>query len=390
MIVMFDLSTLAEPIVQAPMGGGPSTPELAIAVCRSGGLGFLAAGYKHPDTVRGEIEAVRSASGAPFGVNLFVPCVQPADPEHLRAGHLRDYTRELMPDAQRHGVELGEPRHDDDEWRAKLELLAGERVAVVSFTFGCPPPGAVERMHHAGSAVWVTVTSLEEARRAQLAGADALVVQGTEAGGHRGGFVDDEHAGGSGLLALLRVIASAVSLPLIATGGIADGAAVAAVLCAGASAAQVGTALMLAPEAGTAPAQRELLGEPSRPTMLTRAFSGRLARGIVNRFMEEHTATAPVAYPEIHHLTSPLRAKAREQGDADAFNLWAGQAHELAEERPAGEIVRDMGAGARRVLHETSQRLGQRRTGNGSRCERGGASAITRSPPASRPRSRWR
>ena len=351
---MFDLGTLAEPIVQAPMGGGPSTPELAIAVCGAGGLGFLAAGYKHPDTVRGEIEAVRGASGAPFGVNLFVPSVQPADPEHLR-----DYTRELAPDARRHGVELGEPRHDDDEWQAKLELLAGERVAVVSFTFGCPAAGVVERMHHAGSAVWVTVTNLQEARQAQRAGADALVVQGTEAGGHRGGFVDDEHAGGSGLLALLRVIASAVSLPLIATGGIADGAAVAAVLCAGAGAAQLGTALMLAPEAGTAHAQRALLGEPSRPTMLTRAFSGRLARGIVNRFMEEHTASAPVAYPEIHHLTGPLRAKAREQGDADAFNLWAGQAHELAEERPAGEIVRGMGADARRVLREVNQRLDQ-------------------------------
>ena len=354
---MFDLSALAEPIVQAPMGGGPSTPQLAIAVCRAGGLGFLAAGYKHPDTVRGEIEAVRGASGAPFGVNLFVPSIQTADPERLR-----DYTRELAPDARRHGVELGEPRHDDDEWQAKLEILAGERVAVVSFTFGCPPAGTVERMHHAGSAVWVTVTNLKEATQAQRAGADALVVQGTEAGGHRGGFVDDEHAGGSGLLALLRVIASAVSLPLIATGGIADGAAVAAVLCAGARAAQVGTALMLAPEAGTEHAQRALLGEPSRPTMLTRAFSGRLARGIVNRFMEEHTATAPVAYPEIHHLTSPLRANAREQGDADAFNLWAGQAHELAEERPAGEIVRGMGADARRVLREVNQQLDERAT----------------------------
>jgi nitronate monooxygenase len=148
-----------------------------------------------------------------------------------------------------------------------------------------------------------------------------------------------------------------VSLPLIAAGGIADGRAVAAVLCAGASAAQVGTALMLAREAGTAPAQRALLGKPL-PTALTRAFSGRLARGISNRFMSEHSANAPIAYPEIHHATSPLRAAARRAGDADAFNLWAGQAHELAQERPAGEIVVAMGAEARRALDEVRRALG--------------------------------
>jgi nitronate monooxygenase len=153
------------------------------------------------------------------------------------------------------------------------------------------------------------------------------------------------------LLALLRIVDRAVSPPLIAAGGIADGAAVAAVLCAGASAAQIGTALMLAPEAGTTPAQRALFTEPI-PTRLTRAFTGRLARGIVNRFLTEHSDGAPVAYPEIHHLTAPLRAAARGRGDADGFNLWAGQAHELAQERLAGEIVRQLGSDARRILRE--------------------------------------
>jgi nitronate monooxygenase len=190
MILMFDLGTLAEPIVQAPMGGGPSTPELAIAVCGAGGLGFLAAGYKHPDTVRGEIEAVRGASGAPFGVNLFVPSLSPGDPERLR-----DYTRELAPDARRHGVELGEPRHDD-EWQAKLELLASERVAVVSFTFGCPPSEVIQRLHERGIAAWITVTEVDEALLAAGAGADALIVQGVEAGGHRGSFADTDFRDG--------------------------------------------------------------------------------------------------------------------------------------------------------------------------------------------------
>jgi nitronate monooxygenase len=346
---VFELSTLSEPIVQAPMAGGPSTPELAIAVCEAGGLGFLAAGYRQADAVREEIEIVRAGTARPFGVNLFVPTPQPANRESLR-----DYLRELEPEATRQGVELGEPRYDDDDWERKLQLVGDERVAVVSFTFGCPAAGVVERLHKLGIAVWVTVTSVAEAIVAQAAGADALVVQGTEAGGHRGGFADDEHAGGSGLLALLRVVARTVSAPLVATGGIADGAAVAAVLCAGAGAAQVGTALMLAPEAGTNQAQRALLTEPI-PTQLTRAFTGRLARGLDNRFLAEHSATAPLAYPEIHHATSPLRAAARKRGDADAFNLWAGQAHELAQARPAAEIVREMGADARSVLREIGQ-----------------------------------
>ncbi len=349
---MFDLSQLAEPIVQAPMAGGPSTPQLAIAVCEAGGLGFLAAGYRKPEDVRQEIEAVRAGTGRPFGVNLFVPSSEPAEP-----GRLHGYLRELEAEAQRHGVAVGDPRYEDDGWEQKLQLACEAQVAVTSFTFGCPPKEVVERLHGAGVAVWVTVTSAEEATQAQQAGADALVVQGSEAGGHRGGFTDDDESTATGLLALLRLVARRVSRPLVATGGIADGAGVAAVLCAGASAAQVGTALMLAPEAATNEAQRAILADPA-PTRLTRAFTGRLARGIVNRFIVEHTESAPRAYPEIHHATSPIRAAARSRGDAEAFNLWAGEAHELAQAIPAGEIVRRMAADAQAALERGVQLLG--------------------------------
>jgi nitronate monooxygenase len=349
---VFDLSELTEPIVQAPMAGGPSTPELAIAVCEAGGLGFLAAGYKDAAAVSLEIAAVRAGTERPFGVNLFVPSPGPVAPESLDP-----YLRELAPDAERLGAQVGEPRYEDDGWDAKLALVGSERVPVVSFTFGCPAKEIVERLHGAGAAVWITVTDADEAVRALQTGADALVVQGTEAGGHRGGFTDGPGAEGTGVLALLRAVGTVARIPLIATGGIADGEAVAAVLAAGASAAQIGTALMLAPEAGTNPAHRDLLGAPGRPTRLTRAFTGRLARGIVNRFMDDHDATAPTAYPEIHHATSPLRAAARAQGDAGAFNLWAGQAHELARAQPAAEIVRRLGADARRALRSASARL---------------------------------
>ncbi len=344
------------------MAGGPSTPELAIAVSEAGGLGFLAAGYKQAPAVRDEIGAVRAGTSAPFGVNLFVPAPEPADPTALR-----DYLKRIAAEAERQGAELGEARFDDDDWAAKLEVIYEERPAVVSFTFGCPDASLVNRLHGVGVAVWVTVTNVPEALVVREAGADALVAQGTEAGGHRGGFVDDgSDEGGIGLLALLRLLARATPLPLIASGGVADGAALAAVLCAGASAAQVGTALMLAPEAGTAEAQRALLAE-RRPTQVTRAFTGRAARGIVNRFMTEHSGAAPAGYPEIHHVTSPLRAAARRQGDADAFNLWAGQAHELVQERPAAEIVREMAVEARRVLARISAALRDPDTSAGRR-----------------------
>jgi nitronate monooxygenase len=347
----FNPATGAIPIVQAPMAGGPSTPELAIAVCDAGGLGFLAAGYKRAGAVREEIATVRSATAAPFGVNLFVPSPAPTEPEILRP-----YLAELAAEAERLGAALGEPRFDDDDWQAKLALVCHERIPIVSFTFGCPPAVVVQRLHEHRASVWVTVTNGDEAREADRAGADVLVVQGTEAGGHRAAFVDDDNAGGSGLLALLRVIRQVTDLPLIASGGIADGAALAAVLCAGAAMGQIGTALMLAPEAGTNPAQRALLNDPV-PTRLTRAFSGRLARGMVNRFLLEHSASAPIAYPEIHHVTSPLRAAARERGDADSFNLWAGQAHQLARAAPAAEIVRHMFAEAREAARTANARL---------------------------------
>jgi nitronate monooxygenase len=358
----FDLTTLPLPIVQAPMAGGPSTPELAIAVCEAGALGFLAAGYKRADAVRDEIGAVRASTEAPFGINVFVPSPAPADP-----GRLREYIQRLKPEADRHGAELGEPRFDDDDWDAKLEVIYEERPAVASFTFGCPDATVVNRLHGVKVAVWVTVTNVAEAQAAREAGADGLAVQGTEAGGHRGGFIDDgSDESGIGLLALLRLVARAMPLPMVAAGGISDGAALAAVLCAGASAGAVGTALMLAPEAGTPQAQRALLAE-RRPTRVTRAFTGRPARGIVNRFMEEHSGVAPPGYPEIHHVTSPLRAAARRDGDADAFNLWAGQAHELVQARPAGEIVREMAAEAAGVLDRVSAALSDPDTSAGRR-----------------------
>ena len=347
------LEGLEHPIVQAPLAGGPSTPALAAAVCEAGGLGFLAAGYKPPDTVRADVDALRGMTDRPFGLNLFVPPAGAADADAVSA-----YASRLCDESELAGVALGEPRRDDDGWEAKLALAEELRVPVVSFTFGCPEPGVVERLRAAGCEAWVTVTSPAEARLARDAGADALVVQGVEAGGHRAVF-DDEDAADLGVLAALQLVGAAVELPLVATGGLATGRAIAAVLAAGAAAAQLGTAFMRTPEAGTAPAHRDALAA-DEPTALTRAFTGRTARGVVNRFLREHAGEAPSAYPEIHHLTAPLRAAARERGDAGGFHLWAGQAHALAPEEPAGELVRRLSAEAAAALDSAAQRFDPR------------------------------
>jgi nitronate monooxygenase len=337
------LDQFEHPIVLAPLAGGPSTPELTAAVSDAGGLGFLATGYLTAEATLDRVRRLRSLTERPFGVNLFVPG------EPTPAREYEAFSRRLRSAARATGAPVGEPRFDDDAWDAKLELLRSDPPAVVSFTFGCPVENVIAELRDAGSEVWVTVTSADEAEQAARAGADALVAQGAEAGGHRGSFVDRPGLPSYGVLALLQLVGDRVDLPLIASGGIATGEAIAAVLCAGASAAQLGTAFMLCPEAGTPEVLREALKTPA-PTALTRAFTGRLARGIRNGFMAEHGEDAPVAYPEIHHLTAPLRAAAREAGEPEQVNLWAGEAHELARAVPAAKLVRELAAEARRAL----------------------------------------
>jgi nitronate monooxygenase len=327
------LDILEIPIVLAPLAGGPATVDLAVAVSDAGGLGFLAAGYRAAVNVREQVRAFRARSERPFGVNVFVP-----PPAATEPGVYASYVERLQREAGLAGVRLGEPRLDDDDWRAKLAVLSELAVPVVSFVFGCPAPEVIAALGAHGTSVWVTVTSPAEARQAEDAGADALVVQGYEAGGHRASFADGDEAA-YGLLALLQLVGARANVPLIATGGIATGRGVAAALAAGARAAQIGTAFLRCPEAGTSAVHRAALATAA-PTAFTRAFTGKPARAIVNRFMREHNDAAPCAYPELHYVTAPLRQAARERGDPDAVNLWAGQTHELGSDQPAAVVAR--------------------------------------------------
>lgn len=342
----FSLADLAVPIVQAPMAGGPSTVALAAAAAEAGGLGTLAGGGLRAAALGDQIAQLRAASDAPFGVNLF-SAPGPAAAAEVVERYATSLAGEERP--------LGEPRHDDDDLQAKLALMVELRPAVVSFTFGCPHEPTIDRLRASGIAVWVTVTTPREAVYAAGVGADALIVQGVEAGGHRGSF-DDADPGDIGLLALLQLVAARTDLPLVAAGGIVTGRGIAGALAAGAGAVQLGTALMRTPEAGTPDGHRELMAAGDRPTGLTRAYTGRTARGIVNRFQQSH-ADAPSAYPQINHLTAPLRAAARADGDAEAFNLWAGQAYPLAAERPAAELITSLWNEARERLAELTRRL---------------------------------
>jgi len=352
-----ELGSLRHPVVAAPMAGGPSTPALAAAVSDAGGLGFLAGGYLTADAFRDQVRQVRSLTSAPFGANLFVPNDAPVDTRAVAT-----FAQRLAPEAQRWGVALGDPVGGDDSFGDKVTVLVEERVPVVSFAFGLPGPDVFAALHGAGATVLVTVTTPGEAVAAALAGADALVAQGIEAGAHRGGFSDVDGVGEYGVLALLRLVCTATTLPVVAAGGLVDGAGVAAVLVGGAVAAQLGTAFLRCPEAGTSDQHRAALAQAAvaltpgdtaltpGETALTRAFTGRRARGIVNRFLAEHTAAAPSAYPHVHQLTAPLRTAARVAGDADAVALWAGQAYPLAQELPAGELVRRLSEEARAAL----------------------------------------
>ncbi|GFG76404.1 nitronate monooxygenase [Mycobacterium botniense] len=331
---------LAVPVVGAPMAGGPGTPELAAAVSNAGGLGFVAGGYLSPERFAEDITAARAATTGPIGANLFVP--QPSVADYLQLEH---YAEALDEVAEHYDVEVGMPRFgDNDGWTRKLEVVADLRPEVVSFTFGAPSPDVLRWLGSLGIVLLITVTSAYEAGVAIAAGADGLVVQGPGAGGHRGTFAPDMRPGTESLGELLDRIAATHDVPLIAAGGLGTPEDVAGVLNRGAVAAQVGTALLLADEAGTNSVHRSALRNPQfSNTVVTRAFSGRYARGLENDFTRLLDDVAPLGYPEVNHMTAPIRAAAVARDDPHGTNLWAGTGYRSACPGPAADIVKKLG-----------------------------------------------
>ena len=339
-----DLSRL--PLVAAPMAGGPSTPALVTAVAEAGALGILAGGYKTAADMASEIARVRSATSEAFGVNLFVPGQATPEPLALSA-----YVALLEEEARGLGAEVGAPVWDDDAYGSKLDVLLADPPPLVSFTFGCPSTDAVKALQAAGALVAITVTTPEEAVLAEQAGADCLCVQGAEAGAHRGSFTNDPGtAADYPLVALLTRVRESSDLPLIAAGGLSGPDDVAAVLAAGATQAQLGTAFLRCTESGAHPLYKAALADLRfSSTAITRAFSGRRARSLVNDFVRAHEG-APAAYPEVNNATRPLRAAAQAAGDVQRMSLYAGEGFRAAEERSAAEVIDRLASGLERPV----------------------------------------
>ena len=334
----FDLRGLAVPVIVAPMAGGPSTPELAAAGTNAGGLGFVAAGYLSADTLAERIAAARKLTTGPLGVNLFAPQPSAATPEAIQR-----YAAALAADVQRYRVSSVSPAYHDDAWAAKVDVLLDLRPEVASFTFGLPSVEECKRLRDAGIATVGTVTSVHEADAAVDCGVDAIAVQGPSAGGHRGTFDPVAEPNPQPLPELLAAAVARVDVPVIAAGGLVTADDVNRVIDGGAVAAQLGTAFLLADEAGSSPVHRAALRDPQfTETVVTKSFSGRYARGLHNRFIDDHEAQAPFGYPEIHYLTGPLRAGSGRAGDPHGTNVWAGTGFKSIRSAPVADIMHNL------------------------------------------------
>lgn len=341
---LLDLLGMEHPVIQAPMAGAQGS-ALAAAVSEAGGLGSLPCGLFPADYLRQEVQAIRRRTTRPFNLNFF--CYAPPEPDEARAARwverLAPYRRELGIDAPAPSGGRGSGRGPfGDESCALIEDL---KPPVVSFHFGFPPEAMVARVKAAGARVIASATTVEEARWLAGHGADAIIAQGVEGGGHRAMFLTDEVASQPGTMALVPQVVDAVRVPVIAAGGIGDARGIAAALMLGAAGAQIGTAYLLTPEATIPPIYRTALKTAREDqTAITNVFTGRPARGIVNRAVREIgpiSADAP-AFPGAMGAMLPLRLKAEAQGSGDFTSLWAGQALRFAREMPAGDLTREL------------------------------------------------
>lgn len=340
---------LAHPIIQAPMAGGNDTPELAAAVCNAGGIGVLGAAYLTPQQIRDAALIVRARTNRPFGINLFSPLPTPAAVD----------TAPAMAAVAPYYAKLGlappdPPGLSGHSFADQLAAVLDSGATVFSFAFAIPAAQDLAAARSRGLFVMGTATTVEEARLLERAGVDAIVAQGAEAGGHRGTFAGSFEAAMIGTMALVPQMVDAVSVPVVAAGGIMDGRGIAAALALGAQAAQMGTAFLTCTESGVIEAYRQaILKAAPHETAITRAFSGRQARGIVNRFMTEVEAGGAILpFPQQNALTRPLRTAASKQGRAEFLSLWAGQGLGLARRQGADELVA-------RLVRETEAAIGR-------------------------------
>ncbi|MCS0674281.1 nitronate monooxygenase family protein [Cytobacillus firmus] len=337
------------PIFQAPMAGGMTTPQLISGVSNCGGLGNMGAGYMSSDEIRNDIKRIRNLTDKPFGINLFVPDSEAsADAEEISSMEdvLAGYSSEL-------GMKEKPSLPEKDYaalYRKQLEVLMEEQVPVCSFTFGIPESAIISELKKQGTIIIGTATNVKEAVEWEEAGADVIIAQGVEAGGHRGTFGSEE-SGLIGSMALIPQVADAVSCPVAAAGGIMDSRGIAAAMMLGAAGAQLGTAFLTCRESGAHSLYKQaLLNAREDQTAVTKAFSGKLARGIRNRFMEEMKGLQTLPYPLQNDMTAPIRKQAAKLEKPEFMSLWAGQGVRLAEEVTVKELMIKLVKGTETLL----------------------------------------
>jgi len=336
------------PIFLAPMGGGPGTPELAAAVSRAGGLGAIGAAYMTPQQIRDSAQR----AGAPLHINLFCGGWD----EHASGDPTRILA--ILTKIHQHlGINPPQvPKIGPDPFPEQLKAVLDVRPAMFSFTFGIPSQEQLRALRDAGIVIAGTATTAREARLLTEAGVDAIALQGAEAGAHRGTFDDAFEKSMLPILDLIDAAKRETRLPLIAAGGIMDGAGIAAVLRRGAAAAALGTAFLATPESGASPAYKSaLLYAANARSVITRAFSGRPARGLSNEFHEMVDEAAILPYPLQNALTRPMRTAAAKRGEAGFLSLWAGTGVAKIRSMPAGELVQRLVE----ELNQTSRARGE-------------------------------
>lgn len=326
---------LRVPIIQAPMAGGPSSPELVMAASAAGALGSFGFAYTQPEEMKRQAIAVRAKTDRPFGINLFVspqPAAIPPEEQRPVLESVRAYYKELglpAPDP------VKAPYAPDLE--AQLAAVAEIRPRVFTVHLGALP---LTKFQALGIIVGGSATSVAEAKRLESLGYDFVIAQGGEAGGHRGTFLHNPYEALTGTLALTRIIVRAVKIPVVAAGGIMDGAGIAAALSLGAQAAQLGTAFIPCPESGAAQVHKDtLVAAREDDTRITEKFSGKPARGLANRFMAEMANAPQLAFPAQNSITGKLRAASAMAGKPDFVAMWAGQASPLARALPAADLI---------------------------------------------------
>ncbi|MCQ6265416.1 nitronate monooxygenase [Fictibacillus sp. WQ 8-8] len=347
---ILSLFDIQYPIVQAGMAGGPATPELAAAVSNAGGLGTLGAGYMKPADLQAAIKTIRETTDKPYAVNLFLP-------EEFMEDRVQTEKMQalLAPFRSSLGMDkaTGKKEHQST-FQEQLQCVLDAQVPIVSFTFNAPSDELVDLLKGHGVRIMATATSVKEAQKLEALGIDAISAQGSEAGGHRGTFIGEAEDALIGTMALIPLLTDAVSVPVIAAGGIMDGRGIAAAMALGASGVQLGTAFLASAESGAHPLHKDaVLHAKETDLRLTKAFSGKMARGINNDFMKQMAAVEDLPpYPILNAMTSEIRKKAASEGKRELMSLWAGQGAPLAESRPAREIMK-------RLLKEYNEVISQ-------------------------------